>query len=257
MIKFVEGTDNKVIVTSDGRVFRRYPVCRNHPERGFTGFREAKLSNTHLGYLQVNLGRIRNAASVHRLVAKAFIPNPLGLRDVDHINGNKLDNRVENLRWVTHKENCNNPNTAKGRSRLKNSIWTDIVATDKQGNEFRFRSIKEAYERLLKGKVGKGCGACLLRCFQKGGYAYGYYWTAKLKERQFSYRETFRRAAFVYQGRIYRGKNKLQELCKAEGLDYSTLKSRSKALRESQGISKIYLEIVTEKGKVISENKIE
>ena len=256
MIKFVEGTNNKVIITSDGRVFKRYPVCRKYPEKGFTGFREAKLSNNGSGYLQVGVGSCKDVL-VHRLVARAFIPNPLGLRDVDHIDGNKLNNRVENLRWVSHKENCNNPNSAKGRSKLKNSIWTDIVATDKQGNEFRFRNKKEAYERLLKGKVGKGYGACLLRCFQKGGYAYGYFWTAKLKERQFSYRETFRRAAFVYQGRIYRGKNKLQELCKAEGLDYSTLKGRNKALRESQGISKIYLEIVTEKGKVISENKIE
>lgn len=257
MIKFVEGTDNKVIVTSTGRVFRRYPVCSKYPEKGFTGFREVNLSNNGSGYLQVGLGRIRNAAPVHRLVAEAFLPNPLGLRDVDHIDGNKTNNRIENLRWVTHKENCNNPNSAKGRSKLKNPIWTDIVATDKQGNEFRFRNKKEAYERLLKGKVGKGWGVCLFRCFQKGGYAYGYFWTAKLKERQFSYRETFRKAAFVYQGRIYRGRNKLQELCKAEGLDYSTLKNRNKALRESQGISKIYLEIVTEKGKVISENKIE
>lgn len=257
MIKFVEGTNNKVIITSDGRVFRRYPVCSKYPEKGFTGFREVKPGLNSWSYLQVGV-RSCKTVSVHRLVAEAFIPNPLGLRDVDHINGNKLDNRVENLRWVSHKENCNNPNSAKGRSKLKNSIWTDIVATDKQGNEFRFRSIKEAYERLLKGKVGKGCGACLLRCFQRGGYAYGYFWTAKLKERQFSYRETFRRAAFVYQGRIYRGKNKLQELCKAEGLDYSTFKGRTnKAFRESQGISKIYLEIVTEKGKVISENKIE
>lgn len=256
MIKFVEGTDNKVIITSDGRVFKRYSVCRKYPEKGFTGFKEVKPRLNNWGYLQVGVGSCKPAL-VHRLVAEAFIPNPLGLRDVDHIDGNKTNNRVENLRWVSHKENCNNPNSAKGGPKLKNSIWTDIVATDKQGNEFGFRSIKEAYERLLKGKVSKSYGVYLLRCFQKGGYAYGYFWTAKLKERQFSYRRTFRRAAFVYQGRIYRGKNKLQELCKAEGLDYSTLKNRDKALRESQGISKIYLEIVTEKGKVISENKIE
>lgn len=42
---------------------------------------------------------------IHRLVALAFIPNPENGRVVDHINRVKTDNRVENLRWVTHSEN--------------------------------------------------------------------------------------------------------------------------------------------------------
>ena len=59
------------------------------------------------GYYTVDLckyGKIKSE-SVHRLVAEAFIPNPDCCKVVNHINGVKTDNRVENLEWVTYKEN--------------------------------------------------------------------------------------------------------------------------------------------------------
>lgn len=67
------------------------------------------------GYLVVSLtkfGKQKNYL-IHRLVAEAFIPNPEGKPHIDHINTIKNDNSIENLRWVTNKENNNNPLTKK------------------------------------------------------------------------------------------------------------------------------------------------
>ena len=73
------------------------------------------------GYLMVWLfkNQVKKMWKVHRLVADAFIPNPHSKPQVDHINADKTDNRLCNLRWCTEKENFHNPISYKRNSESK------------------------------------------------------------------------------------------------------------------------------------------
>lgn len=66
-----------------------------------------KATENNRGYLvqQLNCDGRRRNFSVHRLVARCFIPNPDGKPQVNHKDGNKRNNSVENLEWCTGKEN--------------------------------------------------------------------------------------------------------------------------------------------------------
>ena len=78
------------------------------------------------GYLSVFLygkgGNERNfrQCSVHRIVAEAFIPNRENLPEVNHIDENKQNNRVDNLEWVSHKGNCSTPSLVSRHKERQN-----------------------------------------------------------------------------------------------------------------------------------------
>lgn len=83
------------LVSDDGRV-RRIDSDTDHSVRDKKGYPAVDLYER---------GK-RNTERVHRLVAKAFIPNPDNKPEVNHKDGDKHNNRVSNLEWVTCKENC-------------------------------------------------------------------------------------------------------------------------------------------------------
>lgn len=107
------------------------------------------------GYQRIVLmkGAIKKRYMCHRLVAQEFVPNPDNKPFVNHINGNKADNRAENLEWVTQSENELHShsilgNTMKGKTHPRKVEATFI----KEGDRIVFNSMSDAIKFL-----GTGC----------------------------------------------------------------------------------------------------
>lgn len=125
-----------------------------HSERSSTGsrlVRERILVTTvdKYGYMNVRLRKFNQTYpfTIHRLVAKHFIPNPQSLPCINHINEDKLDNRVSNLEWCTVDYN----NKYNGRQEKINTILRNkdlgnrkVLMFDNKGNKTVFKSIHQA-----------------------------------------------------------------------------------------------------------------
>ena len=125
------------------------------------------------GYLRVDVsidGK-RKVIFPHRAVAETFIPNVLKKEQVNHINGIKTDNRLENLEWVTPKENICHA-VRIGLINSKTQGGKTCVQRDLDGNIIKiFDSISEAARQV------KGNDSCIFRACKKQLHtAYGFIW---------------------------------------------------------------------------------
>jgi hypothetical protein len=165
MPDYIEDTDSGIYrITSDGKIYTqsklKIPLVGEGME--FTGNfkiilkkeRELKTTVNNRGYYSVGIRR--KTHMVHRLVAQAFIPNPLNKPFVNHIDGNKLNNTVSNLEWCTAAENNEHARLTglhiqargytpvyKSESSKKNS-WANLI-NKSQLTEDEVRYIRSVY----------------------------------------------------------------------------------------------------------------
>lgn len=124
--KDIEGAEGRYQVSNMGRVksLGRTVTCKRTCDSvPMSYFKKESILEGRAdkdGYRIVVIDKIPRR--VHRLVGEAFIPNPDNKPFLDHINTIPYDNRVENLRWVTLKENNNNPLTKLHQSKARIGI---------------------------------------------------------------------------------------------------------------------------------------
>lgn len=115
----VVGYEGLYKVSSFGRVIRLSYQSKNGT-CVFTHAPSLLKGWNHYGYHYMKLvdhnGKYKSMF-VHRIVANSFIPNPMNYKEIDHINCDRKDNRVSNLRWCNRSLNMLNPFT-----RIKNSV---------------------------------------------------------------------------------------------------------------------------------------
>lgn len=98
----IKGFEGVYQITEDGKVF-------SLPRKGCPYLRELKPSLSSAGYKRIvfdkSPGKKARGFRIHRLVAEAYLPNPSNLPLVHHKNSIRIDNRIENLEWVSYRTN--------------------------------------------------------------------------------------------------------------------------------------------------------
>lgn len=142
---------------------RKVPHPRSHKGYHFRKGKHIKATISVFGYKRVPITRYHHEKTLflHRLVAEAFLDNPENKPQVNHKDGNKLNNSVGNLEWVTSKENINHAHSsglcAKGdshhKTKLLDSDIINIIKRIKSGDQLKKIAIDYCVNRDTIGNV--------------------------------------------------------------------------------------------------------
>lgn len=168
----VRSRDRMTKVTRNGETY----LC---PHKG-TELKPGKRRHGYLGVMLYSKGghatRGFKTFSVHRLVAEAFIPNPNGLPEVNHIDEDKTNNRAENLEWVSHIDNTNY-GTAQNRraEKLRNGSKSVAIQQFTKDGELvkTYPSLAEVHRQT--GYAQANISKCAQGSKQYS-HAYGFVW---------------------------------------------------------------------------------
>ena len=122
-------------------------------------------ANPSGGYLTVSLSNSGDVETllIHRLLALHYIPNPQHKSDVDHIDRNKRNNNLSNLRWATHSENMKNVEIRKDNksgfkniSQRKSGSWEVSYSRYKIRKTFKTKIDALCYKYIIQLKIKAG-----------------------------------------------------------------------------------------------------
>lgn len=245
--KDVVGYEGYYVVSNDGIV---KSVERKVTQGHWLRTVKEKIKTIHYnayGYPCVTLCKNGQSKSIplHIIIAKAFIQNPENKFYVDHIDTNKNNFYIGNLRWVTAKENANNPLTlqhCKQNTYIEEVIKRRLATSKKREN---ITAPKDIYQYTLQGEL-LGCyssskeaerltqvNASAIRsvCNKKRYSAGGFLWSYQLEEMNFEKPvHTNAKAVLQYDknGEFIKEWHSLAEVCKVYGSTPSNLSKRIK-----------------------------